>query len=118
MDIKGVWWDQRKAQAEEAIATAGATPFAALPLPKWQLGQAVPLEDLKKATDSYFKALEPARKLRVPSLPAQVSDQLAGLDKTLGTEGSSLKVGGQQARTCDAGVTWRVTPVRVTPVRA
>lgn len=47
---------------------------------------------LLQVTDSYFKALEPPRKLRVPSLPAQVSDQLTTLDKTLGTEGSSLKV--------------------------
>lgn len=92
VELKGVWWNQRKAAAEEAISTApAATPFAALPLPKWQLGKPVALEDLKKVTDSYFKALEPPRKLRVPSLPAQVSDQLATLDKTLGADGSSLK---------------------------
>jgi hypothetical protein len=49
VELKGVWWNQRKAAAEEAISTApAATPFAALPLPKWQLGKPVSLEDLKK----------------------------------------------------------------------
>jgi hypothetical protein len=49
VELKGVWWNQRKAAAEEAISTApGAKPFAALPLPKWQLGKPVALDELKK----------------------------------------------------------------------
>jgi hypothetical protein len=34
----------------------------------------VPLEEFKAVTDKYYAALEPARKLKVPRLPAQVRE--------------------------------------------
>jgi hypothetical protein len=47
-------------------------PFPKLPVPSWSLGQPVALDEFKRVTDTYYKALEPARKLKVPQLPAQV----------------------------------------------
>jgi hypothetical protein len=49
-------------------------PFAKLPVPSWQLGQSVALDEFKRVTDTYYKALEPARKLKTQQLPAQVSN--------------------------------------------
>jgi hypothetical protein len=51
-------------------------PFSKLPVPSWQLGQSVALDEFKRVTDTYFKALEPARKLKTQQLPAQVSKTL------------------------------------------
>lgn len=47
-------------------------PFPKLPVPSWQLGASVGLDEFKRVTDTYYKALEPARKLRTQTLPAQV----------------------------------------------
>jgi hypothetical protein len=69
-----------------------AQPFAKLPVPEWQLGKPVELASVTSVADSYFKALEPARKLRTPALPAQVSEQLAQLGKSMGSDGADLKV--------------------------
>jgi hypothetical protein len=49
-------------------------PFPKLPVPSWQLGQSVALDEFKRVTDTYYKALEPARKLKTQQLPAQVSN--------------------------------------------
>jgi hypothetical protein len=68
-------------------------PFAKLPVPDWQLGKPVELVAVTSVADSYFKALEPARKLRTPALPAQVSEQLAQLGRSMGSDGADLKVG-------------------------
>ena len=48
-------------------------PFPKLPVPSWSLNKPVALDEFKKVTDNYFAVLEPARKLKVPQLPAQVS---------------------------------------------
>jgi len=53
-------------------------PFPKLPVPSWSLGQPVALDEFKKVTDSYFAALEPTRKLKVPQLPAQVGGDTQG----------------------------------------
>lgn len=43
-------------------------------------------------TDKYFKALEPKRKLKTPTLPAQVTQQLDSLSQNIGAGGADLKV--------------------------
>jgi hypothetical protein len=69
--------------------------FSAMPVPAWQVGKPVALDSLKAVTDSYYKALEPSRKLRLPQLPAQVTDSLGSFTKSLGLEGAlaDLQVG-------------------------
>jgi hypothetical protein len=80
--------------------------FGALPVPQWQMGKPVALDSLKAATDAYYKALEPSRKLRMPQLPAQVTDSLGAFTKSLGLEGAlgELKVGGGGAAAGRGGV--------------
>lgn len=67
-------------------------PFPKLPVPEWQLGQPVQLAQLTAVADTYFKALEPSRKLRTPALPAQVTEQLTKLGNSMGSDGADLKV--------------------------
>lgn len=77
-------------------------PFAKLPVPQWQLGKPVELAAVTSVADSYLKALEPARKLRTPALPAQVSDQLAQLGRSMGRDGADLKVRGVRGGCAEA----------------
>ena len=92
VDVKNMWWNQRKAEAEEVIGDKGKAAFSPLPVPQWTLGKPVSLDNMKKVTDAYFKALEPAKKLKVPSVPAQVTQQLGQLAKTTGQDGEALQV--------------------------
>lgn len=71
-------------------------PFPKLPVPEWKLGKPVELAALTAVTDSYFKALEPSRKLKTPALPAQVTQQLDTLSRNIGAGGADLKVRRQQ----------------------
>jgi hypothetical protein len=73
---------------------APAQKFGALPVPQWHLGRPVGMDSLRAATDAAYKALEPGRKLRLPQLPAQVTDSLGAFTKSLGLEGAlgELKV--------------------------
>lgn len=91
VSLKGMWWDARRDAAMEGIKEQEFKPFAKLPVPEWQLGKPVELASVTSVADSYFKALEPARKLRTPALPAQVSEQLAQLGKSMGSDGADLK---------------------------
>jgi hypothetical protein len=90
--VKNMWWNQRKAEAEEAIGEKPKSAFPSLPVPQWSLGKPVTLDNMKKVTDAYFKALEPSKKLKVPSVPAQVTSQLGQLAKTTGQDGDALQV--------------------------
>jgi len=89
--LKGLWWDHRRDVAQEGVKEKAFKPFPKLPVPSWSLGKPVALDEFKKVTDSYFAALEPARKLKVPQLPAQVSDQLKVLEASSGVDGVALK---------------------------
>lgn len=91
VSVKGLWWDARRDVAQEGIKEKAFKPFPKLPVPSWSLGQPVALDEFKKVTDSYFAALEPTRKLKVPQLPAQVSDQLKALEASSGVDGVALK---------------------------
>eukprot|EP00775_Hariotina_reticulata_P010525 gene10525-10685_t len=89
--LKGQWWDARRDVAAEGIKEKQFKPFSKLPVPEWQLDKPVTLDILKGVTDSYFKALEPTRKLKMPALPAQVTQQLSALGKSMGSDGADLK---------------------------
>lgn len=89
--LKGHWWDARRDAAQEGIKEKQFQPFPKLPVPDWKFGKPVELSALTAVTDSYFKALEPTRKLKTPSLPAQVSQQLDNLSKNIGAGGADLK---------------------------
>eukprot|EP00878_Enallax_costatus_P000627 GHUV01000730.1.p1 GENE.GHUV01000730.1~~GHUV01000730.1.p1 ORF type:complete len:638 (+),score=262.56 GHUV01000730.1:185-2098(+) len=91
VSLKGHWWDARRSAAQEGIKEKQFQPFAKLPVPAWQFGQPVELTALTAVTDKYFKALEPTRKLKVPALPAQVTQQLDTLSKNIGAGGADLK---------------------------
>lgn len=64
-------------------------PFPKLPVPSWQLGSSVGLDEFKRVTDTYYKALEPARKLRTQTLPAQVRTVGLGYRDQLGWSATS-----------------------------
>lgn len=84
---KGAWWEARKAAAAEALApTSGkaSPPLPSLPVPDWKYGQPVSTASLQTVTDAYFAALEPKRKLRLPTMPAQVTDSLSSYLRSLG----------------------------------
>jgi len=89
VSVKGLWWDARRDVALEGVKEKAFKPFAKLPVPAWSLNKPVELGEFKKVTDSYFAALEPARKLKVPQLPAQVTDSLKVLESTTGADGAA-----------------------------
>lgn len=89
--LKGHWWDARRDMALEGVKEKNFKPFPKLPVPSWQLGSSVGLDEFKRVTDTYYKALEPTRKLRTQPLPAQVTDQLKSLEKAVGPTGAALK---------------------------
>jgi hypothetical protein len=89
--LKGHWWDARRDAAQEGIKEKQFQPFAKLPVPEWKLGKPVELAALTSVTDAYFKALEPLRKLKTPALPAQVTQQLDTLSRSIGGGGADLK---------------------------
>lgn len=65
-----------------------------LAVPTWQLGRPVTMHEMQRVTDVYYKSLEPSRRLRLPTMPAQVTDSLAAHAKSLGQESglAELKV--------------------------
>ncbi len=69
--------------------------FGALPVPAWQFGKPVGMDTFQAVTDKYYAALEPSRKLRLPTMPAQVTDALGSYTKSLGLDNAlaDLKVG-------------------------
>lgn len=85
VDSKDAWWGQRKAAAMEELKGSKPAAFPKLPVPAWQLGKGVSLDAMKQVTDAYVTSLVPARKLKLPELPAQVKALPAfkGLEGTL-----------------------------------
>lgn len=67
-------------------------PFATLPVPQWNYGKSVSMDNLKNVTDSYVKSMEPKRKLKIAQVPAQVKDSLAAFAKTLKQDGSASEI--------------------------
>lgn len=66
--------------------------FPTLPVPKWQVGKPVALEELKSVTDAYIKSMEPIRKLKVPEMPAQVQTSLKELARQMGNEKAVMEL--------------------------
>lgn len=46
------------------------------------------MTEFQRVSDVYYKSLEPSRKLRLPTLPASVTDALTVHAKSLGQEGA------------------------------
>ena len=67
-------------------------PFPTVPIPEWKFGKSVSMDSLKSVTDAYVKALEPKRKLKLPVLPAQVTDSLASFTRSIKQEKSLPEV--------------------------
>lgn len=87
VDKKNEWWAKRKDEVEQSLSgKEAAAHFPTLPVPQWQWAKPVPLQHLQQVTDAYFKALEPKRKLKLPTLPAQVTDTLVAYTKSLGQD--------------------------------
>lgn len=87
VQLKNDWWHDRKQEVEEKVkGKDGKLPT--LPVPAWDYGKPVTLAALNAVTDAYVASLEPRRKLRLPTLPAQVSDALTAYTKSLGQEGA------------------------------
>jgi hypothetical protein len=76
---KSLWWEQRRAQALEAVKDGKAAPKAGtVPVPEWRYGKGVSMDALKKATDGVLGALVPERQLRLPAgAVSAASDALA-----------------------------------------
>jgi hypothetical protein len=83
VDKKNAWWAERQAKVNAAVAEKAFAPFPTLPVPTWSHGKPVTLDNMKKVTDAYMKAMEPSRKLKLPVMPAAVKDSLASYAKTL-----------------------------------
>eukprot|EP00877_Chromochloris_zofingiensis_P014847 jgi/Chrzof1/9616/Cz04g09240.t1 len=90
--VKGDWWESRKKAAEAAAADKSLKDFPTLPVPKWQVGKPVALEELKSVTDAYIKSMEPIRKLKVPEMPAQVQTSLKELARQMGNEKAVMEL--------------------------
>jgi hypothetical protein len=54
-----------------------------VPVPAWSFGAPVPLDSLKKVTDTYISSLEPKRKLQLAPVPATVKDSISSFAKSL-----------------------------------
>lgn len=87
VEKKQQWWAERKQVAEEHASKAKSS-FPTVPVPEWKYGNTVALDSLKQVTDSYYQALQPKRKLRLPTLPATVSQPLASFAKDLKLDGA------------------------------
>lgn len=83
VEKKNSWWAVRKQEAEKASSSKDFKPFPTVPVPEWKYGKTVSTESLTKATDLYYKSLEPKRKLKLPVLPAQVKDSLAAFTASI-----------------------------------
>lgn len=83
VDAKNKWWAARKAEAQAAAQEKPAS-FAALPVPRWALGQSVSLASANGVTDALVRGLEPARKLALPVIPGDVRDKVTAFAASLG----------------------------------